>query len=78
MARRQKIGLVVSTKMNKSIVITTETRYKHNVYAKIMSKTRRYLVHDPENSSKLGDTVIVEEHAPISSKKRWILKTILK
>lgn len=78
MARKQQIGLVVSTKMDKSIVIKTETRYKHALYGKIMSKTRRYIVHDPENSSQVGNTVLVEAHAPISAKKRWILKTILK
>ena len=78
MARRQKIGIVVSDKMEKSIVITTETRYKHNLYAKIMKKTKHYIVHDPENTCTIGDTVIVEEHPPISAKKRWIFKTVLK
>lgn len=77
MARKQKIGVVVSNKMNKSIVITTNIRYRHSLYKKIMAKTRRYMVHDPENSTKIGDTVLVEEHPPISAKKRWILKTIL-
>ena len=43
-----------------------------------MSKTTRYLVHDPENTCAIGDTVLVEEHPPISAKKRWILKTVLK
>ena len=78
MARRQKIGIVVSDKMEKSIVVATETRYKHNLYGKIMSKTKRYLVHDPENTCTIGDTVIVEEHPPISAKNRWIFKTVLK
>ena len=78
MARRQKIGIVVSDKMEKSIVVATETRYKHNLYGKIMSKTKRYLVQDPENTCTIGDTVIVEEHPPISAKKRWIFKTVLK
>ena len=77
MARRQKIGVVVSNKMEKSIVIATETRFKHRLYAKTMSKTTRYLVHDPENTCAIGDTVLVEEHPPISAKKRWILKTVL-
>ena len=78
MARRQKIGTVVSTKMDKTVVVKTDTRYKHKLYAKTMIKTNRYLVHDPENSSEIGDTVLVEEHAPISAHKHWILKTILK
>jgi len=78
MVRRQKLGLVVSDKMDKSIVVTTDTRYKHYLYGKIMAKTKRYLVHDPENQGQIGDTVIMEEHPPISAKKRWILKTIIK
>lgn len=78
MVRREKIGIVVSNKMDKSIVITTETKYKHNLYGKIMSKTCRYIVHDPENKSQVGNTVVVEEHPPISAKKHWILKKILK
>ena len=53
-------------------------RDRHNLYGKIMSKTKRYLVHDPENTCTIGDTVIVEEHPPISAKKRWIFKTVLK
>ena len=77
MARRQKVGLVVSNKMNKSIVVTTATTYKHKLYKKVMAKTKRYIVHDPENSCKVGDTVVVEEHSPLSAKKRWILKSIL-
>ena len=43
-----------------------------------MAKTKRYLIHDPENSCKIGETVLVQEHPPISAKKRWILKTVLK
>ena len=78
MVRSQKIGVVVSDKLEKGIVVTVDTRYKHNLYGKIMSKTKRYLVHDPNNLGKVGNTVIVEEHSPISAKKRWILKTIVK
>ena len=78
MVRSQKIGIVVSDKLDKGIVVTVDTRYKHSLYGKIMSKTKRYLVHDPNNLGKVGNTVIVEEHSPISAKKRWILKTIVK
>jgi small subunit ribosomal protein S17 len=78
MARKKKIGVVISSKMNKSIVVKITTTYKHSLYAKIMRNTKRYIVHDSENICKLGDTVIVEEHPPLSAKKRWILKTILK
>ena len=78
MVRRQKIGIIVNDKLDKGIVVTLPTRYKHRLYGKIMSKTKRYLVHDPENIGRIGNIVVVEEHPPISAKKRWVLKTILK
>lgn len=78
MARRQKVGIIVSDKLDKGIVITVDTRFKHRLYGKTMSKIKRYLAHDPENLGKVGDTVLIEEHPPISAKKRWILKTIVK
>ena len=78
MAVKELVGIVVSDKMEKSIVVAIDTRYKHNLYGKIMGKTKRYLVHDPENSCRIGDMVLVEEHPPISAKKRWIFKTLLK
>jgi small subunit ribosomal protein S17 len=78
MVRRQKIGIVVSDKLDKGIVVTSNTRYKHRLYGKVMAKTKRYLVHDPQNLGKVGNTVLVEEHPPISAKKRWVLKTIVK
>lgn len=78
MSLKQKIGIVVSDKMDKSAVVAIDIKYKHNLYGKIMGKTKRYLVHDPENSCNVGDTVLVEEHPPISAKKRWIFKTLLK
>ena len=78
MALKQKIGVVISNKMNKTIIILTNTRYKHKLYGKILIKIRRHFVHDPENISKIGDSVLIQEHSPISSKKHWVLKTILK
>jgi len=77
MALKQKIGIVVSDKMDKSAVVAIDTKYKHHLYGKIMSKTKRYLIHDPENLCKIGENVLVEEHPPVSAKKRWILKTVL-
>jgi small subunit ribosomal protein S17 len=78
MSLKQKVGIVVSDKMDKSAVVAIDLKYKHNLYGKIMGKTKRYLIHDPENSCKIGETVLVQEHPPISAKKRWILKTVLK
>lgn len=78
MARKQKIGVVVSNTMEKSIVVMVETRLKHKLYGKTLSKTKRYIAHDPNNIGDVGNTVLLEEHPPLSAKKRWILKTILK
>lgn len=78
MARKQKIGIVVTDKMDKSIVVSVETKLKHKLYGKTMLRTKRYLAHDPDNIGMVGNTVLLEEHPPLSAKKRWILKTVLK
>ncbi len=77
MSVKQKIGTVVSNKMDKTIVIVMENRYSHPVYSKIMKKTKRFMAHDEKNECQIGDRVIVEETRPLSAKKRWTLKTIL-
>ena len=75
--RKKRSGVVVSDKMDKSIIVKVDTRFKHKLYGKIMAKTKRYLVHDPNNIAVVGDKVLLEEHAPISAKKHWILKSII-
>nr|YP_009028959.1 ribosomal protein S17 [Coscinodiscus radiatus]AGH28503.1 ribosomal protein S17 [Coscinodiscus radiatus] len=74
---KQKIGIVVSTKMNKTIVVKVENRYSHPIYSKIMIKTRKYLVHDDVETCNVGDQVLVQECRPLSKKKRWKLVKIL-
>lgn len=74
---KQKIGIVVSTKMNKTIVVKVENRYSHPIYSKIMIKTRKYLVHDDIETCNVGDQVLVQECRPLSKKKRWKLVKIL-
>lgn len=74
---KQKIGIVVSTKMNKTIVVKVENRYSHPIYSKIMIKTRKYLVHDDIETCNIGDQVLVQECRPLSKKKRWKLVKIL-
>lgn len=75
--RKKRSGVVVSDKMDKSIIVKVDTRFKHKLYGKIMAKTKRYVVHDPNNIAIVGDKVLLEEHAPISAKKHWILKSIV-
>lgn len=77
MAIKEKIGTVVSTKMDKTIVITVEERYAHPIYGKTVKKTRRFMAHDEKNECLLGDKVIISETRPLSRKKRWTLKQIL-
>lgn len=75
--RKKRSGVVVSDKMDKSIIVKVDTRFKHKLYGKIMAKTKRYVVHDPNNIAVIGDKVLLEEHAPISAKKHWILKSVI-
>ena len=75
--RKKRSGVVVSDKMDKSIIVKVDTRFKHKLYGKIMAITNRYVVHDPINIAVIGDKVLLEEHAPISAKKHWILKSII-
>ena len=78
MVKKERIGVVVSNKAEKTIVVAIQTRYQHPKYGKILIKTKRYMAHDEENQCKSGDLVLVEETPPMSRHKRWILKEILK
>jgi small subunit ribosomal protein S17 len=78
MPRKQRIGLVISTNQNKTVVVNVQTRYQHPLYSKIVSKIKRYMVHDPNSLSIVGDKILIEETRPISLNKHWILKSIYK
>lgn len=76
---KEKIGIIVSNKMQKTVVVKVESRYSHPIYSKIMIKTRKYLAHDEMNECSIGDQVLVQECRPLSKKKRWsVSKIILK
>ena len=77
MATKEKIGTVVSNKMEKTIVITVENKFAHPVYGKTLKKTQRFMPHDEHNECALGETVIISETRPTSLKKRWAVKQIL-
>ena len=77
MSVKQKIGIIVSTKMKKTIVVKVENRYSHPIYSKTMVKTKKYLVHDENNECNIGDQVLITENRPLSKKKRWILNKII-
>ena len=75
--RKEKIGIVVSDKMNKSIVVNVERSFMHPVYGKIIRKNTRYVAHDEKNESKAGDTVKIIETRPLSKTKHWRLESIV-
>ena len=74
---KEKIGIVVSNKMQKTIVVKIENRFSHPIYSKTMIKTRKYLVHDEMEQCNIGDQVLVQECRPLSKCKRWKLNKIL-
>jgi len=69
-------GTVVSDKGNKTVVVSVQRRYKHAVYSKFVSSTKKYYAHDELNKAKVGDKVSIVESRPISKLKRWTLLQI--
>jgi small subunit ribosomal protein S17 len=76
MALKERYGTVVSDKMDKTVVVSIENKITHKRYGKIISKTKRYKVHDENNECRTGDYVIISETRPLSKTKRWQLKEI--
>jgi small subunit ribosomal protein S17 len=77
MAVKERVGEVVSDKMEKTIVVAIENRDKHSKYGKIVVRTKKYKVHDEENKCKIGDRVRIRETRPLSRTKRWTVAEIL-
>ena len=75
--RKERIGVVVSNKMDKSIVVEIERREKHPIYGKFIKKTSRVMAHDEKNDCNIGDTVRIMETRPLSKDKRWRLVEIV-
>ena len=75
--RKTRIGVVVSDKMDKTIVVAIRTRVKHPLYGKIMNRTKKFKAHDEENQCGIGDTVKIMETRPLSKEKRWRLVEII-
>ena len=75
--RKVRIGRVVSDKMDKTVVVAVEWRRPHRVYKKPVRRETRFVVHDPENECRLGDTVRIREGRPMSKTKRWRVVDIL-
>lgn len=77
MAVKERVGLVVSDKMDKTVVVAIENRSPHPKYQKIVVRTKRYKAHDEENKCREGDRVRIRETRPLSRTKRWEVAEIL-
>jgi small subunit ribosomal protein S17 len=75
--RKERVGVVTSNKMEKSIVVSIERRVKHDLYGKFLNKTSKFVAHDEKNECNEGDTVKIMETRPISKNKNWRLVEII-
>ncbi len=75
--RKTRVGVVVSDKMDKTIVVAIKTKVRHPLYGKMVNRTRKFKAHDEENACGIGDTVRIVETRPISKDKRWRLEEII-
>ncbi len=75
--RKERTGLVVSDKMDKSITVVIERKEKHPIYGKFLKRTKKFIAHDENNDCNIGDTVRIAETRPMSKNKRWRLVEIL-
>ncbi len=75
--RKQRVGVVASNKMDKSITVLVERKVKHPMYGKFIKKSKKYMVHDEKNDCNIGDTVRIMETRPLSKRKCWRLVEIL-
>ena len=75
--RKQRIGVVTSNKMEKTISVSVQRRLRHPIYGKFVKKTRKFIAHDENNDCNIGDKVRIMETRPLSKRKRWRLVEIL-
>ncbi len=76
--KKTRTGAVVSNRMEKSIVVRVERKVRHKLYGKYIKKSVKYLADDPENTCNIGDIVKIEECRPLSKKKRWRLRDVIR
>ncbi|MBI3400206.1 MAG: 30S ribosomal protein S17 [Acidobacteria bacterium] len=76
--KSEKVGLVVSDKMQKSCVVAVEWQVRHGLYGKTERRTSKFMVHDEDNTAKVGDTVAITETRPLSRRKRWALARVVR
>src|SRR5882757_9964224 len=76
--RNEKVGQVVSTKMDKTIVVSVEMRKAHPKYKRVVKSNKKFYAHDEQNSARVGDVVRISESRPLSKLKRWDLEEIVR
>jgi small subunit ribosomal protein S17 len=75
--RKQRVGVVTSNKMQKTITVSVERRLRHPIYGKFVKKSKKFLAHDEENACNIGDLVRIMETRPLSKRKRWRLVEVV-
>jgi small subunit ribosomal protein S17 len=75
--KRTKVGVVVSNKMQKTVVVAVENLVKHGMYQKYIKRTNKFLAHSEDSGINIGDRVIIEETRPMSKRKRWAVRQVL-
>ena len=75
--RKQRVGVVTSNSMDKSITLIVERKLRHPIYGKFVKKTKKFMAHDEKNECNVGDTVRIQECRPLSKKKRWRLMEVV-
>ena len=76
--KNEKVGVVVSDKMDKSVVVAVERKVRNDLYGKIQRRTSRFMAHDEENTAKVGDEVLIVETRPLSKRKRWVMTRVVR
>jgi len=75
--RQEKVGIVSSNKMQKTVVVTVERQITHPLYKRVVRRSAKFLAHDEKNQCKIGDTVRIEQTRPLSARKRWRVVDII-
>ena len=75
--KSEKVGVVVSNKMQKSCVVAVEWQVRHELYGKTERRTSKFVAHDEENTAQVGDRVAITETRPISRRKRWVVTSVV-
>ena len=77
MASKEITGVIVSDKMDKSVVVAVERQIRHDVYGKTQRRTSKFLAHNEKNDAKIGDRVAIVESRPLSRRKRWVVTRVV-